>query len=255
MGNDPKDASGWDESWITAVGSNIFAASDHDGYFPEPEKFTADALTQSVKAPRDRFIPKLLQRRKTLDQHGGEHIKISADEWGLGPPWAVEGNFSVAHAIYAASFLASCSRAIAAANMGFVNYFEPINEGAIFVGKFSSSSLTPVGDVLRLYGTYAGRALLNSSQNENVDVLAAIKGNVVTLTVVNLNAEVDIGLQNLVLAPAPPAQSIEIVQLLPSGYGRASVFSRKTYSAGIGSDGVFEFALPAFSVLQATVVL
>ena len=150
MGNDPWDGSGWDRAWIAAIGKDIYAASDHDGYLDEPAEFTAEAVMQCAKSPHDVFLPKLLQRRALLNAHGGSHIKISADEWGMGAPWKVRSNFSVAHAVYAAAFLSVCTNNIDTAGLGFLNYFEPVNEGAIYVGAFGTSSLTPVGKVIKL---------------------------------------------------------------------------------------------------------
>ena len=97
-------------------------------------------------------ILKLLQRRKTLDVNGGAHILISADEWGMGAPWNVRGNFSVAHAVYAAAFLSVCTNNIGTAGLAFLNYFEPVNEGAIYVGAFGTSALTTVGETLQVRG-------------------------------------------------------------------------------------------------------
>ena len=62
------------------------------------------------------------------------------------------------HGIYAAAFLGSVTRVATELNVAFTNYFEPVNEGAIFVGPFSSQ-LTPVGDAMALIAGHAGGSL------------------------------------------------------------------------------------------------
>jgi alpha-L-arabinofuranosidase len=148
-------ADGWDQAWIDAVGVHVYAASDHDGYHNQPAKFEATALTSCAKAPRDIFAPSLRRRRSALDAKGAAHVAISADEWGLGPPWEVAANFSVAHGVYAAAFLGAVTRIAPEVKLAFTNYFEPVNEGAVYVGPFKTV-LTPVGEAMALYADHAG---------------------------------------------------------------------------------------------------
>lgn len=50
------------------------------------------------------FLSGLQQLRADLDAGGAENVSVSADEWGLGPPWVV-GNFNAGHGMFAASIL------------------------------------------------------------------------------------------------------------------------------------------------------
>ena len=78
------------------------------------------------------FLAGLTALRKSLDTLG-RTIAISADEWGLGPPWLVE-HFAAAHGVYAATFLGVAIRVSDQLDLRHTNYFEPVNEGAIQVG-------------------------------------------------------------------------------------------------------------------------
>merc|ERR1712039_130905 len=133
------------------------------------------------------FLSSLQQLHQTL-QRTGKNISISADEWGLGPPWKVK-TFGVPHAIYAASFLSAVTQSASSANLRHTNYFEPINEGAISVKPFRTS-LTPVGQVMELYAQHQkGTRIVTSIVNEdgNLNVLATLHGDrKVIMTVANL---------------------------------------------------------------------
>ena len=300
MSGNPDD--GWDQAWIDAVGPHIYAASDHDGYHDQPARFEATALTSCAKAPRDTFAPSLRRRRAALDAKGASHVAISADEWGLGPPWLVPGNFSVAHAICngtgrdrtdcpccgcgccfgrcgccltrrpcfvractadAAAFLGVITRIAPEVSLAFTNYFEPVNEGAVYVGA-NRASLTPVGEVMAFYAQHAGGARLMAMQHEDVDVLATLhdagegggKGKqVLKITAASLNATVW-SPRPLVLSFTPPLPKGTVAAtatLTASGFDEHSTFRRVSSSAVVGEDGTLLLSVPPFSVVQASV--
>ena len=152
-------------------------------------------------------------------------------------------NFSVAHAVYAAAFLSVCTNNIDTAGLGFLNYFEPVNEGAIFSpaaaqGAFGTSSLTPVGKVIKLYTRHAGGELLeiNSSSDDDINIVATLHRPsasatkpVVTVTVVNLNAisrrTVHAALKLPADFPSRPTRAATIEEEA-TGYDRSSVFKK-----------------------------
>ena len=71
----------------------------------QPATFTPAAVTSCALRPRREWLGGAQALRAQLDAlPAGRAIRLSADEWGLGPPWAVE-RFSVPHALYAAAFL------------------------------------------------------------------------------------------------------------------------------------------------------
>ena len=152
----------WNYAWAEAIGDHVYATSFHGGYFPQPTIFNRSAVTACAMRPRGEFLDSVRYLRAQLDATG-KSISISADEWGLGPPWksgahgAGNGSagvrFSVAHGMYAAGFLGMVTRESESLDLKFTNYFEPVNEGAIAVSAFSSS-LTPVAQVMRLFAAH-----------------------------------------------------------------------------------------------------
>ena len=204
-------------------------------------------------------MPQLRANRATLDAAGASHIAISADEWALGWPWLASTNFSVANGIYAAAFLGSIARAAAELNIAFTNDFEPINEGAIYVGPFSSQ-LTPVGEAMALIAEHAGGVQAQASTpDEDLDVLATVHGGAnaggrtAIVTVTNLLAEDALGPKPLVLTaggPTPlPEQTVQVTVLEASGFAPNSTFSRATASAAV-ADGALALRVPPFSLLR-----
>jgi hypothetical protein len=123
----------WNAAWANSIGGEIFATSLHDGYYTEPSGavWTQEQVTGCAKWPQAQFLGDVQTLRSQLDSLG-HTIAISADEWGLGPPWDTR-TFGTPHGMYAAGFLGMATRAAGEYNMPFTNYFEPINEGAIAV--------------------------------------------------------------------------------------------------------------------------
>ena len=252
--------------WIDAIGADTYAWSDHDGYYGHQVDFTADALTVDVKAPRDVFVKQKLQAsRAALDAAGASHIAVSADEWALGYPWLLDGNFSVAHGIYAAAFLGSVTRFASELNVAFTNYFEPVNEGAIFVGPFSSQ-LTPAGEAMAMIAGHAGGALaLTSVQDDDLDVLATVHrgkhagGSTVLVTVTNLVAEDALGPKPFVLTVSRPAalpkQTVQVTVLEASGFAQNSTFHRAASTVALTKGGALELSVPPFSLVQFSLCL
>ena len=249
--------------WVEAIGADTYAWSDHDGYYGQQIDFTANALTADAKAPRDIFVKQQLQAsRHALDAAGASHIAVSADEWNLGWPWLFDGNFSVAHAIYAAAFLGSVTRAASDLNVAFTNYFEPVNEGAIFVGPFGSQ-LTPAGEAMAMIARHTGGALASTSiQDDDLDVLATVHrgtqahagGSSVLVTVTNLVAEDALGPKPFVLTvgtPTPlPKQTVQLTVLEASGFAQNCTFHRATSAVALAEGGALESSVPPFSLLQ-----
>merc|ERR1719461_1428986 len=81
--------SSWNSKWVASVGPEISATSFHGGYANSPKKWNAQSVTNAVAYAGRTYVPQLKQLRETLDSGGASHVSISADEWGLGPPWTV----------------------------------------------------------------------------------------------------------------------------------------------------------------------
>ena len=247
--------------WIDAIGADTYAWSDHDGYYGQKIDFKPDALTVDAKAPRDVFVKQKLQAsRDALNAAGASHIAVSADEWALGYPWLLDSNFSVVHGVYAAAFLGSVTRVASELNVAFTNYFEPINEGAIFVGPFGSQ-LTPAGEVMAMMARHAGGALASASmQDDDLDVLATVHrsthaaAGTVLITVTNLVAEDALGPKPCLFtvdgSTPPPKQIVQVTLLEASGFAQNSTFHRATSSVALTEGGALELSVPPFSLLQ-----
>ena len=101
----------------------------------------------------------LNERQHRRSQTPRRHpLRISLDEWGFGPPWSTS-QFGAAHAMYAATTLTTIANHAHSLQLASTNYFEPINEGVIDVQAWNAT-LTPMGQVMRLYARHQGQRLL-----------------------------------------------------------------------------------------------
>jgi alpha-L-arabinofuranosidase len=245
----------WDAAWADAVGEHVYATSFHDGYMDEPKVFTESAVTACAKRPRNDFMASVAALRKSLDATN-RSIAISADEWGLGPPWRVR-EFGVAHGMYAAGFLGAITRGARANDLQMSNYFEPVNEGAVQVLPFGSL-LTPVGLVMQLFSKHTGGGLLEvrctGAPTDDLDNTATVSadGKTLVVTVANLNA-VGWGAYDVAVQLDGWAHSLpgSVVTLEATGYGRSDMFHSLNMSAPVDG-GVATLHVPPFSVVQAT---
>lgn len=249
------------------VRESAVAESFHAGYAPQPSNWTADELERVVMFPSEGFAAALSQLHQLLATANASKVGISADEWGLGPPWCVNGTpFSVAHAVYGASFLsAAAGRYASSFNIVAANYFEPINEGAIIVSPFSSE-LTPIGQVMHLYGRHA-KELLSATQypipgdvGHNLEVLVTSNTAdhvLARVTVLNRNATAAIAMDILLSGVGVvPGTGAVCTFLVSSGFGKASTFSTRksvvplrSYTGSVS----LQMTLPAFSVVQCAI--
>jgi len=252
----------WNKAWADAVGAHIFATSFHDGYHNQPVIFTQKSVTACAMRPRpgapQSFLDAVAALRKSLDATG-KKVAISADEWGLGPPWRAGAHgakgvrFSVAHGMYAASFLGSVTRGALAQNLQMSNYFEPVNEGAVVVSPFSSK-LTPVGQVMQLFSAHLNGklvALPAAAFSGDLDTLATLGASgELTVTVSNLNA-VGWKAYNLALSLTgwKGAAAGRTTTLKAQGWAADSLFDVVNGTAAVSS-GVVKLAVPPLSVVS-----
>ena len=88
----------FDAPWAQgAAAAGIGLTSYHGGYAQGPLATPAD-YTRCATAEGSGFLPGLASLRGLLDSVGAGGVRISADEWGFGPPWTV-ARFSTAHAV------------------------------------------------------------------------------------------------------------------------------------------------------------
>lgn len=264
-------AENWNRPWVHAVGAHIFAASLHSGYFNEPPRpFTPAGVSACAVRPRGEWMASVrafkIQLDKLANESGAASIAVSADEWGLGPPWSVgfapwKRNYSVVHAMYAAGLLGASLRASTRV-LARTNYFEAINEGAVIVGPFTST-LSPVGHAMAFYGAHSGGARLDVPDAVGeLDVVATVSASTqtITLTIAHLNASgwraaslsvqlvpAHTGASGRPVARMPTAASV--VTLRASGYDQASTFTRED-AKRLVVGGRVSVVVPPFSVVQ-----
>lgn len=246
----------WDAAWANAVGDQVFATSFHDGYFNEPSgpDFSEGAVTTCTMRPRDQLIQAVYGLREELNSTN-KTIAISLDEWGLGPPWRVT-NFGVAHGMYAAGFLSAVTRSAQALNIRFTNYFEPVNEGAVQVGPFSAT-LTPVGQVMELYGQHQGRQrvmLPNVSFSGPLDTLVTVGEGSLLVTMANLNAVgwATCSVSITLLGWDVTSSDIATTTLKAQGFSRSSLFDIEPDSTSVKGNAV-HVDVPPLSVVHFSI--
>jgi alpha-L-arabinofuranosidase len=264
---------GWDGAWAAAPGvaGAVRATSFHGGYASSgaggtphtPADFTAQA-----KIPTTTFAAGILALRATLDSAGAAGVAISADEWGLGPPWTVEA-FNVAHGMYGASLLGAVIGLAANASIAFSNYFEPINEGALAVSQFSVAP-TPLGVVMPLYAAYGGAARLDVSAAggapapgtaDDVAFVAAVlppsRGGGVLVTLANRNATAGyvqpvavVGCGAGAAGPCGAGGAAAATVLTASAAAPGGVFTVSTATVPISPSGIAAPVIPPYSIIQ-----
>lgn len=191
----------------------------------------------------------------------GQHVRISIDEWGLGPPWVVE-DFNTAHALFGASFLTMSVNAAEAYGLAFTNLFEPVNEGALQVLQFDVSA-TPLGAAMPLFAALAGATRLAVEQptpggDDDVAAVAAVATGpaadaLITLILSNRNATS--GFTQWVLFDGETVAPTATVTLLAAtgGFSSGSVFASSTFTISVSDEGWAAVPLPAFSIASIAV--
>eukprot|EP00040_Diaphanoeca_grandis_P035344 m.222056 g.222056 ORF g.222056 m.222056 type:complete len:1073 (+) comp33360_c0_seq3:76-3294(+) len=247
----------WNKAWISSIGEHVAATSFHAGYMNQPSlgQWTEQAVTTCAKRPQSDFINLLTELRATLDIANGSHIAISADEWGLGPPWDVEV-FSVTHGMYAAGFLGAITRAAPDVNLKFTNYFEPVNEGAIQVFAFNAT-VTPVGQVMRMFAQHQDGIRVQvpaQAYGGNLDMVATMQqtttSRVVHVTASNLNAVGWSAIALTLTIKNVEAAMAQVQTLRAQGFTPSDFFDAINSTVPISADGKMELVIPPFSVVH-----
>lgn len=158
----------WGYMQSTAVREALFAHSYHL-YIRQPDAWDPASMTSLAKAAARVAMPALHYHRRRLDTVGrAKSAKISLDEWGVGPPWRVR-SFGAPHAMFATAFLLQLLRHAKPLRLASANFFEPVNEGAIWTGPWDAG-LTPLGEALALLSVHQGQRLLPLSGSDPDDM-------------------------------------------------------------------------------------
>ena len=239
----------------------ISATSSHVGYANSDENGSPTSnvsATNQAKIPTTKVLDDITAVRAFLgnvSDGSAQHIKISVDEWGLGPPWVVK-DFGVTHAMFGASFITMVLNSAIELGIGYTNYFEPINEGAIQVLQFSVTP-TPLGVVMPMFGALAGTTRLSTSQSpgdddDDIICVAAISEAKISLILSNRNST-DGFLQWVHFDGIRLASNATVTTLMASGgIGPGSFFGTSINAVDVSSDGWTAIELPAFSIVSVT---
>lgn len=251
----------WDTAWASdpAVSPFISLTSFHgaysnsgpDGSPVEPQDFIDQATEPDTVLPSS-----FASLRSLLDVSGGKNVSISADEWGLGPPWLAT-NFNVGHAMHAASVLSAAANVAATVKLAGTNYFEPINEGAIVVDQFVAGT-TPVGVVLPLFARYGGMARIpvaNSTNGSDLAILAAsdpATGDVL-LTLSNRNCRLAFAQPVAVTLPSTTSSCTTpaaVTLLTPTDLSLWATFTVLESNISVAPNCTATVTVPAYGIAQ-----
>ena len=244
--------------FIASTSAHIAYANSDAGGSPA----SADAATAQAKLATGEVLSALASTRQMLNAGAGtgSHVRISIDEWGLGPPWLVQ-SFNTAHALFGASFLSMVINNAAEFGVSYTNNFEPINEGAIEVLEFTAQP-TPLGIVMPRFAALAGAtrfavapASLTAVAGGDPDVIGVAgltAGKVITLILTNRNATAGFS-QSVQFYGAAVAPMATVDLLAATGFSTNSSFVPSTFSVAVTADGWATIELPAFSVASVSV--
>jgi hypothetical protein len=234
----------FDSAWVSQnFTSLIYATSSHVGYANSDQDgspSSAGHAAAQAKIPTSTVLADISSVRAFLESGDGSasHVQISVDEWGLGPPWVVK-DFGVTHALFGASFLSMIVNSAVEQGVVYTNYFEPINEGAIQVLQFSSTP-TPLGLVMPLFGILAGSQRLAVAQATGVDddviAVAAKSDKSVYVVLTNRNSTSPYT-QYIHFEGGGIAPTATVTMLTSSGFGPSSFFEASTIAADVSVDG------------------
>jgi alpha-L-arabinofuranosidase len=247
----------WREEWYRAVLAEVGGCFDHIAY----HEYTAlmkeyagaegsEELRRLASAASD-VRTTLEEIRERLDGHapGGKFVGISFDEWNVWHSWfRVPG---VAEGIYTAAMLNMFCREARKLGMTIGAYFEPVNEGAIWVDP-QSCRLTPAGQVFSLFQAHQGNELIAVElplAETGVDLAASLNQskNEVIITVVNGNPdreeEVHITVKSVKAVVRAEGALLTSADFLPE-----SEFVREGLEVALRSSSTLVFTVPPHSV-------
>lgn len=236
-------------AWLEALLQRpkfLHAVSFHGGYQDVPTSWTVESATSAAKAPTDKVVPGMRSLRRTLDAKGGDYLGISADEWGLGPPWK-QSTYGTPHGVFGASFLAGLMAVKDELKVVAGNYFEPINEGALFVEP-GSVTMTPLGEVLSLFVAHSGANLSAVSADMTADVIfvSTLSASQQVTTVINRNA----GAQGSATVDILRGGKLVTTTLEASGFTPSSTFKQTTTTRDVSVGQKVSVSIPPYSIAQ-----
>ena len=189
----------WDEAWheevLAKIGHAFENVSFHDytRLIKEFEGEAGRAEFRRVAAEAPQAIFRQVQNvRSLVDAHApaGKPIGISFDEWNVWYAWYRP--VGVAEGVYTASMLHHFCRNSRDLGITFGAFFEPVNEGAIWV-RPGSAGLTAMGQAFRALKAHQRNQLIRLSGEDpggGVDAVASLNqvAGEILVTLINRNA-------------------------------------------------------------------
>ncbi len=248
----------WDEEWhdqvLAKIGHAFENVSFHD-YTRLMKTFAgeegrAEFRRVAAEAPAAVFR-QVKNVRSMVDAHApsDKRIGISFDEWNVWYAWYRP--VGVAEGIYTASMLHHFCREASDLGITFGVFFEPVNEGAIWV-KPDSASLTAMGQAFSLLKAHQNRRLIhveNDDPEADIDVVATLDegGNEALISIINRSPDeshaVELSFAGRNAAPRYSGTLLSATDFLPE-----SVFTESSLSVRLGDGATVSVTLPQHSI-------
>lgn len=248
----------WDEAWhrevLAKIGHVFENVSFHD-YTRLMKEFEGEAGRSefrrvAVEAPRAIF-DQVRNVRNLVDAHApaDKPIGISFDEWNIWYAWYRP--VGAAEGIYAASMLHHLCRDARGLGITLGAFFEPVNEGAIWVNP-EGASLTAMGQVFRLLKAHQSRQLIRlqgMDPGDDMDVVASLGGAAGDLLVSLVNRSPDQSHEvELSFLKQGAVRQCEGSMLSSPDFLPASVFTETQLKAQVGNGSGVSITMPPHSV-------
>ena len=251
----------WDEAWhwevLAKIGNCFDYVSFHD-YTRLMKDFTGqagkDEFRRVTAAAPAAIFEQVGRVRELVDRFApaGKRIGISFDEWNVWYAWYRP--VGVVEGIYTASMLHQFCRQARRLGIGLGAFFEPINEGAIWV-RPEQAGLTAMGQAFALLKAHQHKRLVPVTATDpadDVDVVASRDetGGEVWVSLVNRSPDDDCPVELSFQGSAGAGKVViaEAVLLSSPTFLPESVFD-ETQLAVMVRDGVeAQFTLPGHSI-------
>lgn len=248
----------WDEVWheevLAKIGHAFETVSFHDYTRLIKDFEGGEGRTEfrrvAAEAPAAVFR-QVKKVRGLVDAHAprDKQIGISFDEWNVWYAWYRP--VGVADGIYTASMLHHFCREARDLGVTFGAFFEPVNEGAIWV-RPDSAGLTAMGQVFRFLKAHQSNQLIQLDGIDpasDVDAVASLDkaAGEALVSLVNRSpdqsCEVELNFQN-----QPGAPRFEAALLSASDFLPESVFAETPLEIYVGDGSAISLTLPRHSV-------
>jgi alpha-L-arabinofuranosidase len=251
----------WDEAWhnevLEKIGDCFDIVSFHD-YTRLMKDYTGPAVKDEFRRVTSEAPAAVFEQvgkvRGLIDNHapGGKHIGISFDEWNVWYAWYRSPG--IIEGLFTATMLNHFVREARKLGITLGAFFEPINEGALWV-RPDGAGLTAMGQAFSLLKAHYGRQLITLAPQEAtaaLDIAATVDaaGREVVVSLVNRspdeNCVVRLDLTRVI-------KNCAGTLLAASNYLPGSVFDETPFSATIdGAEATLMLPQHCIALLRIT---